>query len=187
MNASDFGKIGSGKTFGGGGEQLRDGKGKAVITKQSYTQTRAGMLFLTEFLVIENEAKEVLSPTTGELLKPAPNAVGSTFKDTQYTEGANAETCISSIRKIMNAALGKDEGQLNADQMNGACAAACGPENANRGRVVAFDTYRKKSKGGNGKEPHDYVVSNFSAVIQSADEVAAMRAELDSMDSVKKT
>jgi hypothetical protein len=167
----------------GKSDNFVDGQGTAVILQCiGKTDGNEGPTFIARLKIVESSNKGDRDDK-GELVPP--NAVGSTVGWVQKL--TKFKSAPGNLKGFILNTLGMKESEVGEDDYIGACAAAEGPEQALRGMLVKFSSYRQTTKGGpNAGKTNTYI--QFSPVSVEAGndgaKIAARRAELDKTDPV---
>lgn len=173
-----------------GGNYLVDGQGRLMVTSLKYDPgTNSGRIFVAEFKVVSSAPVDVRD-TKGAPLDIKPNAVGSQPSYVQLFD--KFESAFGNTKAFVLALLGKEEDSLednefvddlceltDTEQAGGELTSKKGDRvDPARGMLIDYSTYRQVIKKG-PNAGNQITLLKWAYVDQTAEEVAARRAELD--------
>lgn len=146
-------------------DRFRDGMYLLTVKKIECDQKRNGVFFIVEFIV--DESKAVSADADKQ-----PNAVGTTV-GIAHNLSLN-DSSAGNVKSFITALL--DEADSTGEELIPVLNTLCGPGQPARGMRIRMETYRVPQK----KDPKkDYLGQNWKPVIQSPEETAKRRAEVE--------
>lgn len=172
MSKEDIRKKIAGSTVSGGGNNIRDGRGRLVLRRFALESGFKGSRAVFEFVVASSSKIPVTELKTGKALDIEPNAVGSECSYVQMLERhANA---FGNVKGIVLELFGEKEA---TDDELVETLAEMEEKNAAYGRVIDFETYRKITDA----NKVEIIVPKWYAVEQSDADVQRMRGWMESL------
>lgn len=157
----------------GGGNNIRDGRGRLIIKRLALESGFKGQRFVAEFTVQNSQKMAVSSQKTGEKLDIEPNGPMTDVSWVQlFDEHPNA---VGNVKGFILALYGEtaepsiDEFMQVLDEVTG--------KNTAQGMAIDFETYRKVTK----KSGVEIVVPKWFTVQQSDTDIAQAKAWLESL------
>jgi len=159
-----------------GGNIIRDGIYKFVITKMVHEQKFNGNMFIVEFKVLESQSyPDIVDEKTG---KPVTaNAVGTTCSYVLNLDKNIA--ALGNAKSFVMALVGEtDEGSIDEEDFQQTLEALLSKDQPARGMAIGDETFRKPiQKGPNAGKP--FTGHRWKHIEESEDQIAARRSELD--------
>lgn len=166
------------------GDNFTDGEGTAVVVQCiGKADGNDGPTFIARFKILESRNKGDRDKDGKEV---PPNVVGSTVGWVQKL--TKFKSAPGNLKAMILSTLGFKEADVSEDDYIGACAAAEGPEQALRGMIVKFSSYRQMTKSGaRAGEVNTYVTFAHIPPENGNDgaSIAKRKADLDKTDPIQ--
>jgi len=178
MGIQDIAKKMAAAKAAGGGNYLRDGKGRLIVKSIAQDKLYKGDTFIAELQV---ERSDSYSDAIGTDGKPVlANAPGSTVSFIQQFDQF-ADTAFPNTKAFLLALVGEAEENVSEEAFVKLYEKAVSKGNPFRGWYLDFETYRKPSR----KTGKILTLPKWTHVPQQLEEIAARRAQLDGADAAK--
>src|SRR5579872_1809295 len=132
-------KIGE-ATVSGGGNNLRDGRGRLALRKFALESGFHGSRAVAEFIVVASQKKQVVSVKTGKPLDIEPNAPGTDVSIVNMLD--KHASAFGNVKDLVLHLVGVED-CTQEELVSTITDLEAGAAN---GRVIDYDTYRKETK-----------------------------------------
>lgn len=166
-------KVAKSNASAGGGNNLRDGRGRLVVKRLSFDNGFNGDRFSSEFIVFGSNKIAVTELKTGKALDIEPNAIGTDVSVVQMLD--KHENAWGNVKGFVLALFGVDGSTVTEKDLADTLDEITSSENAAAGMVIDFDTYRKVTK----KNSVEIVIPRWYRV--PTQNIAEMRAWMESL------
>lgn len=194
MNVKEIAKrMASGRAKTGGGDFFSDGTGVVIISALKNQEGKEGAAFIAEL--------KVHASTSFDGAKTKANAVGSTvsyiqnfskYPDTAYSNAEDfilkaigetretlaASSVVTKAELVKQGKLKESDSYDGSDEYAAAYEKFCSSDQPLRGKKVGYSTYRKMNRKGTV----DMVLLNFTYIEETAEEIAATRRSLETVE-----
>lgn len=158
----------------GGGNNLRDGRGRLVVKKLSLDDGFKGARFVTEAVVIASSKIPVTELKTGKTLDITPNEVGSDLSIVHMLD--KHESAFGNVKGFVLELFGEQDDSTNTTEFYDTLKELT-EENAAHGMVIDYSTYRKITS----VNKVEIVLAKWSRVEQTPADIKRMREWLVSL------
>lgn len=155
-----------------GGNNLRDGSGRAALRKFELTDGFKGTRAVFEFIVVSSRKKQVTELKTGKQIEVEPNLPGSDFSVVNMLD--KHASAFGNVKAIV-LALFNEPTASDADITETLQAMLDG--NVGIGRVIDFDTYRRVTD----VNKVEIVLPKWFGVDQTEEDIAKTKLWLESL------
>lgn len=173
MNRSEILKKISEATVSGGGNNLRDGRGRIAVTKLALEDGFNGSRFTTEGIIVGSSKIPVTELLTGKALDIEPNAVGTDVSIVQMLD--KHMSAFGNVKGFIMELYGF-QGDVSQEDFADTLEELT-RSNSAHGMVIDFVTYRKVTR----EKKIEIVLPKWQHVEQSDDDIGRMKKWLESL------
>lgn len=158
----------------GGGNNLRDGRGRLCVKKLSMEDGFQGARFVAEFVVVASQKISVTEEKTGKALDIEPNPAGSDVGWVQLFD--KHLSSFGNVKGLLLALFNTSESETDPEDIVETLAEVT-EKNAAAGMVIDYVTFRKVTR----ERGVEIVVPKWSHVEQTPEDAIRMRKWMESL------